>query len=353
MVQRRGLALRGARRLAAVLIFIVLGGCAQDPNVVREHVGVGLIAVRPAPDYAALYEPYARMSSIAYTDRKFLDGNLCPRPKLMTVSPLNSDVQNARNAKNRVWVHELTHGPDRWSCLFGKIDPPCPKNRLGCRPLPGLEVHAWISRPRCEAVIAFRGTDFEQFGDWYSNFRSFRRLINEFDEYEQVKAYIAGYVGAAKNALRRQGCRVVRVTAAGHSLGGGLAQHAAYSDGRIRYVYAFNSSPVTGLFDIFPATAVRRQDGLGIDRVNSGGEILEPVRIVFGGFAQPQACRPRVRIVRFARLDIGGMIARHGIIDLSKQMADLAPTGHPRKVDGRAAALTCTAAEPGGGGAGQ
>jgi hypothetical protein len=64
------------RALCAVMM-LLLAACAQLPDTVRVNVGVGLIKVEPPQDYAALYLPYAKMSSIAYTDYDFLSGN-CP-----------------------------------------------------------------------------------------------------------------------------------------------------------------------------------------------------------------------------------------------------------------------------------
>jgi hypothetical protein len=73
-----------------------------------------------------------------------------------------------------------------------------------------------------------------------------------FDEYDQVGAEIRDVI----NKIYASGCRPPRIIVTDHSLGGGLAQHAAYGDKRITYVYAFDPSPVTGYFD-FPWRTLR------------------------------------------------------------------------------------------------
>ena len=148
-----------------------------------------------------------------------------------------------------------------WSCRFGHVGP------YGCKPgaprcLDGLEYHVW-RRGRCgEAVIAFRGTDANEIGDWLSNFRWFiaRRL---FDQYDQVQKAVPDIIGKVNGV----GCSARLIVATGHSLGGGLAQHAGYADKRIEYVYAFDPSPVTAFFGVPLPVRSAATEHLGIDRV--------------------------------------------------------------------------------------
>jgi hypothetical protein len=67
---------------------------------------------------------------------------------------------------------------------------------------------------------------------------------------------------AAMTGCRHAGTRIVAVS---HSVGGGLAEATAYTNGRIRYVYAFNSFPVGGFFGPDPAVQARNKIGLGVD----------------------------------------------------------------------------------------
>ena len=79
-----------------------------------------------------------------------------------------------------------------------------------------------------EAVIAFRGTDKDDLGDWISNFRWLYRLVPKFDQYAQVQTHITNIV----RQIKKHGCSGpgTQIVTAGHSLGGGLAQQAAYAD---------------------------------------------------------------------------------------------------------------------------
>lgn len=329
--------MRIAFRCAVLLVAALAAGCAQDARQVMVRTGTGLDHAKPAADFAALYLPYARMASLAYTDPEFLRPNLCPdRDKLAHLSPRTAE-QKRRNPANLAFLAALKS--QGWHCAFGVIDPPgCPPDKPHCVPVTGLEMQAWIRG--CTAAIAFRGTDQGDRGDLYSDFRFVRFFVNEFDQYEQVGLHTGQWIARLMASAPR--CRAMRIAAVGHSLGGGLAQHAAYADGRVRYVYAFNPSPVTGLLDILPDILVGHREGLGIDRVNEGGEVLEGLRVVTGGFAQPARCNPRVRIVRFRTLgELPTAIDRHAIIDMTRSMERLAPGGRPAAVAGEARARSC------------
>ena len=110
----------------------------------------------------------------------------------------------------------------------------------------GLDYSVWqdtsAHNPKKVAIV-FRGTDFDEFGDWYSNLRGITR-INPFtwDQYQQTRDLIPALVRKLKSIYGRN----VEIITAGHSLGGGLAQHAAFSSKEIKLAYAFASSPITG-----------------------------------------------------------------------------------------------------------
>ncbi|MDO7844860.1 alpha/beta fold hydrolase [Hymenobacter sp. M29] len=67
-----------------------------------------------------------------------------------------------------------------------------------------------------------------------------------WDQYEQARALTPAVVARLDSAYGGR----ARIFAVGHSLGGGLAQHAGYTCPRIEKVFAFNSSPLTGYFDL-------------------------------------------------------------------------------------------------------
>jgi pimeloyl-ACP methyl ester carboxylesterase len=209
----------------------------------------------------------------------------------------------------------------------------------------GLQFQVWWRRQAgvCrEVAIAFRGTDRHDRGDWLSNFRWLHRLTPRFDQYDQVRTHIRRIVAR----IKANGCggRDVLFVTVGHSLGGGLAQQAAYADGSIRYVYAFDSSPITGIFDVSALLRERNTQGLGVDRAYEAGEILVLPRILIENIVPPSPCNPRVRTVRFNLL-MGSPIAQHSIAELTGKLSDSARTAgaDPRRVDGARDARGCAA----------
>lgn len=191
-------------------------------------------------------------------------------------------------------------------------------------------------------MIAFRGTDKDDLGDWISNFRWLHRLVPKFDEYAQIQAHITNIT----RHIRRHGCgAATQIASAGHSLGGGLAQQAVYADvdNSIRYVYAFDPSPVTGFFDVSAMLRERSTRGLGTDRAFEAGEILALPRVLVENIFPPAACRPRIRIVRFNVLT-GLPVIQHNMEQLTKQLRVVAakPGANPHRVEASLKARTCT-----------
>jgi hypothetical protein len=97
----------------------------------------------------------------------------------------------------------------------------------------GLYCEVWQSPDKPQhVVVAFRGTDFWSLGDWWANLRWFTRFVPFFpDQYTSVSTHLSGEF--SNELLRRNRSGETDsdavVTATGHSLGGGLAQHFAYS----------------------------------------------------------------------------------------------------------------------------
>jgi hypothetical protein len=253
------------------------------------------------------------MSAIAYTEPTYLDENHCPH--FDQAQQLTSSDQLLAN-----WVKSLNAG--NWNCLFGRRGAlSCPRRFPDCHPVEGLELQVWRRGDCREIVIAFKGTDPNEIGDWFSNLRWFVRFPPRFDEYDQVTAHIRGIIQRA----RQLGCQNATIIAVGHSLGGGLAQHAAYAmGGVIQYVYTFDPSPVTGYFDIANALRQKSTYGLGIDRAYEQGEILTIPRDIAAGLYPPKSCDPRVRIVRFNVISTGSMLEQHRINDLTGSLIAVA-----------------------------
>ncbi|MBO2009947.1 hypothetical protein [Hymenobacter negativus] len=119
----------------------------------------------------------------------------------------------------------------------------------GQHPLGGLVYDVWVQArtgARPLAVLVFRGTNYLEFADWVANTRPVTNWPGLWDQYEQARALTPVVVARLDSAYGGR----ERVFATGHSLGGGLAQHAGYTCPRIEKVFAFDSSPLTGYFDV-------------------------------------------------------------------------------------------------------
>lgn len=141
-----------------------------------------------------------------------------------------------------------------------------------------------------QAAIAFRGTDVR--ADWISNFRQIFGLVTD-DEYRQL----ARNVNTIMTKVENLGCS--QIVSVGHSLGGGLAQFVALADRRVRKVFAFDSSPITGyslVAENFRGVNVR---GLEIDRVEQQGQVLSYLGLDQQYPGSALGCNPLVRSVEY------------------------------------------------------
>lgn len=112
----------------------------------------------------------------------------------------------------------------------------------GRRQTPDLTYRLWVNTDQTPRVAmwVFRGTHIPQ--DYISNLRWFLFWLGYEDHYEQT----ARITNEMVDWIHRQYGDDTIIFAAGHSLGGGLAQNSAYkSCGKIRTVFAFDSTPVT------------------------------------------------------------------------------------------------------------
>lgn len=130
-----------------------------------------------------------------------------------------------------------------------------------------------------EAVIVFRGTENDNgqfFKDWSANLSALFGL--------QPKQYniALDYLPRVINELKRRNPDL-RIYAAGHSLGGGLAQQAGYRFKEIKEVYTFNTSPVTN-WSWMVFRKLVKNDYPAIYRLYHTGEILEKARFVTTSF---------------------------------------------------------------------
>jgi len=181
----------------------------------------------------------------------------------------------------------------------------------------GLYFEVWQSaRKPQQVVVAFRGTDFTSLKDWKANFRWLTRFVPFYeDQYTVVSKRLS------EQFRDRLGERIqskdtdenAAVTATGHSLGGGLAQHFAYSYRmpgdpraepvasfpRITTMTVFDPSPVTGWTSVPSERRGRNAKGLTINRVFEHGEVLSYVRLGTSLGWPPSESDPAIREIRF------------------------------------------------------
>jgi hypothetical protein len=201
----------------------------------------------------------------------------------------------------------------------------------------GLYVEVWESTATPQTVaVMFRGTEFESPEDWKSNLRWFTRFIPGYEDQYTLLAkglgqeFVDEFV-KRKGPPSRGGPSEVRVVAAGHSLGGGLAQHFAYSlpltstagveTSRVTHVYAFDPSPVTGWYSVDRRLRTRNATGLEIDRVFEHGEILAYVRLLLSYIYPPSAGNPAVREIRYNFVQSANPLSSHSMLHLACDLA--------------------------------
>ncbi|WP_077032852.1 DUF6792 domain-containing protein [Pelomonas sp. KK5] len=136
------------------------------------------------------------------------------------------------------------------------------------------------------AVIAFRGTENSSdqlTEDWWSNVAG--AFGAHAPQYDLVTTRLPGLLDdlLGKGDERRH----FPVYATGHSLGGGLAQHAAYMNRDITAAYVFNTSPATGWTALRaayrapqPGKPIMQVQDPQVIRVTQDGEWLSLVRLV-------------------------------------------------------------------------
>jgi pimeloyl-ACP methyl ester carboxylesterase len=177
----------------------------------------------------------------------------------------------------------------------------------------------FVKKPRF--ALVFRGTDVTKWGDWYSNVRWLTRLNpTTWDQYGQTRDLIRHLIPE----LDRKYGKDYELIAIGHSLGGGLAQHAAYTTPRIRAVYAFATSPVTAVTSIDPRVDKKYREGLSIYRTYEAGEILSGLRWTSRRILGLQTRDPKITELRFnfrttfrAGSIGGGPLGQHSIRQLA------------------------------------
>jgi len=188
----------------------------------------------------------------------------------------------------------------------------------------GLTYEVWQRDQDSNArdyVIAFRGTNLRSKGDWCANLRPFGLCRDQASQFDQVRALTPALMREIKSRAAADG-KTPHVIAIGHSLGGALAQKAAYNSDDIDLVFAFNASPVLGYLDSEEVSGnVSGREGLTIFRIFEAGEILAPVRAVINSVKPLSAQDPQIIIMRYS-LHSGlypfvGLIENHNMVELA------------------------------------
>lgn len=203
-----------------------------------------------------------------------------------------------------------------------------------------MESFKRVDGDRIEYVIAFRGTEFTRCNDWGANLRWFLPGFRNSDQYPLARRTAVQWVARACQGVGRAYKRL-DIVMTGHSLGGGLAQGAAYAveralapklvplDGalseeernaqtvlaacpqdkvRVRAV-VFDPSPVTSYWDGQPIVECENPQSERcrrpiVMRVYQKGELLATPRRILSWFnpLDPSICEDRFDLDRKWRL---------------------------------------------------
>ena len=252
---------------------------AQDANRVRIRRGGKPDQLEPVLEYARRLQDYAALAAIVYR---------------------TSDTAQVTD-------------PPGWTRSADPLDTVDDRRT-------GLYYEVWEEAEW--TAIVYRGTEFFS-RDWWSNLRWFTRFLPVgLDQYNIVRRDVGAVVARAR--ARRPAARLVTV---GHSLGGGLAQQAAYAHPDIDLVAAFDSSPVTGFHSVEKADRDVNRRGILIDRAYESGEILAFLRGFLRHFVPLSTADPLVTELRFNFRGFG-FITQHSMVQLAFDLRHAA-TGAP------------------------
>jgi hypothetical protein len=191
----------------------------------------------------------------------------------------------------------------------------------GKKLIDGLAFKIWeqVSSGQIKVVIAFRGTNVKELADWETNIRWVRRWVDDkWDQYNQVQDLTPKLVDAIYQ--RHQG-QQISIVATGHSLGGGLAQQAAYATDKIKEVFAFDPSPVTGYYDIPKEKIAVNKKNIKVERVYERGEWLSYARTLVRVGYQLSSEDPNIAEIGFNFVKLKNPITKqHGIASLALEL---------------------------------
>ncbi len=236
----------------------------------------------------------------------------------------NEQTTEAKNIIND-WVAD-------WHLLNFNFDDFRPTQKKG-KWINGLKVVSYykIENNITYVTIIFRGTRFNKWQDWFSNANWLSRFIPfVHNSYKQTLLQINAYINEISQYLVEQNIAesesAIKFISTGHSLGGGLAQQAAYASNKIVTVYAFDPSPVTGFYSVKQSQRHLNSKGLKIYRVWEHGEILLYLRQITKTVQKitfRANINPRIVEVRFNFVEHENAISEHSMINLAASLIDV------------------------------
>jgi pimeloyl-ACP methyl ester carboxylesterase len=193
-----------------------------------------------------------------------------------------------------------------------------------------LRLQVWSNRSQKKVVVAFGGTVFRNLKDWRSDLRWF--IPHHHDEYTAIveklgDAFLKEYL---KQENEGKFPPQSDIFSTGHSLGGGLAHQFAYSlpvsnnVPRVKKVYAFDPSPVTGYYSVDEGLRDGNSELLNIDRIYERGEILAFFRALTNLVYPPSATKPAIRQVRYSLFYTLNPFAGHSMAEFAFRMHKVA-----------------------------
>jgi len=186
----------------------------------------------------------------------------------------------------------------------------------------GLSYEIWEKKEDADQVVValvFRGTDDAV--DWWTNLRWVTRYAPFVrDQYMQVQSLTPLLV---KSIQERHSGRNIRIVTTGHSLGGGLANQAAYISAHIKEVFTFDSSPVTGFYSVPDPPRSDNAKGIVVQRIYERGEILATFRRVVRWVNPLSTKDPEIIETRF-NLSHGDAITEHNMRTLAYKLREKA-----------------------------